>query len=81
MINTFTASNGLITARTDGINTSIKKLNDNISKMQDRLTIKQKYYENQFSKLDSIMSQMNSTSTSLTQQLNSLPNSNTNKNK
>jgi flagellar hook-associated protein 2 len=81
MINTFTASNGLITARTDGINTSIKKLNDNISKMQDRLSTKQKYYENQFSKLDSIMSQMNSTSTSLTQQLNSLPNSNTNKNK
>ena len=81
ILNTFTSTNGLITARTEGINTSIKKLNDDITKMQDRLTIKQKYYENQFSKLDSIMSQMNSTSTSLTQQLNSLPNSNTNKNK
>jgi flagellar hook-associated protein 2 len=81
MINTFTASNGLITARTEGINTSIKKLSDDITKMQDRLSTKQKYYENQFSKLDSIMSQLNSTSTSLTQQLNSLPNSNTNKNK
>jgi flagellar hook-associated protein 2 len=80
-INTFTAANGLISARTDGINTSIKKLDDNITKMQDRLTNLQKHYENQFSKLDTIMSQLNSTSTSLTQQLNSLPNSNNNKNK
>ena len=80
-LNTYTTSNGLITARTDGINTSIKKLNDDISKMQDRLTKLQKYYENQFSKLDSIMSNLTTTSTSLTQQLNSLPNSNTNNSK
>lgn len=76
VISGFTATNGLISARTDGINSSIKKLDDNISKMQDRLTNLQKHYETQFSQLDSIMSQLNSTSTSLTQQLNSLPNSN-----
>jgi flagellar hook-associated protein 2 len=77
-LNTYTTTNGLITARTDGINTSMKKIDDDITKMQDRLSKLQKYYQNQFSKLDSIMSDLNTTSTSLTQQLNSLPNSNNN---
>lgn len=80
-LSTYTTTNGLITARTDGITTSIKKLDDDISRMQDRLTKLQKYYQNQFSKLDSIMSNLNTTSTSLTQQLNSLPNSNNSNNK
>lgn len=81
MITSFTASTGLINSRTDGINASIKKLDTDISKMQDKLTKLQKYYEQKFSSLDTIMSNLNNTSNSLTQQLAALPNSNTNSKK
>ncbi len=76
LIDSFTASNGLITTRTDGINASIKKLGDDITRTQDRLTVLQKRYEAQFNSLDTIMSKMTSTSSYLTQQLTSLSKSN-----
>jgi len=78
-ISAFTASSGVITSRTEGINASLKKLDTNITNMQEKLTKLQKYYEQKFSSLDNIMSQLNNTSTSLTQQLAALPNSNNNK--
>ena len=68
------SSGGILTTRTDGINTSIKKLNDNITKMNDKLTKMQTYYENQFSSLDTTMSQLNGKSSSLAAQLTALEN-------
>ena len=68
----FVGDNGLILARTDGITGSMKKLDDDILRMQDRLTTLQKHYQTQFSALDTTMTKMNSTTSFLTQQLTAL---------
>ena len=68
----FVGDNGLILARTDGITGSMKKLDDDILRMQDRLTTLQKNYQTQFSALDTTMTKMNSTTSFLTQQLTAL---------
>ena len=68
----FVGDNGLILARTDGITGSMKKLDNDILRMQDRLTTLQKHYQTQFSALDTIMTKMNSTTSFLTQQLTAL---------
>ncbi|MDD5297980.1 MAG: flagellar filament capping protein FliD [Rhodocyclaceae bacterium] len=75
-VNTAVASmlntGGLLAGRTAGINSSITA----ISKQSDALTLRlaaiQKNYLAQFTKLDSLISSMNSTSTYLTQQLASI---------
>lgn len=72
LANGFIGDNGLITARTDGINSSIKKLGDDILRMQDRLSTLQKHYQTEFTALDTTMSKMNSTTNYLTQQLSAL---------
>jgi flagellar hook-associated protein 2 len=68
----FVGDNGLILARTDGITGSMKKLDNDILRMQDRLTTLQKHYQTQFSALDTTMTKMNSTTSFLTQQLTAL---------
>lgn len=65
----FLGENGLITSRTDGINSSLKKLDSDKLRIQDRLGKLQKQYQDQFTKLDVTMSSMNSTASTLTQQL------------
>lgn len=66
------ADNGLFSTRTTGINQAVKKLDDNKTKVQARLSTLQKTYTDQFTKLDTLMSKMNSTSSYLTQQLTAL---------
>jgi flagellar hook-associated protein 2 len=72
LANGFIGDNGLITTRTDGINSSIKKVGDDILRMQDRLSKLQKHYQTEFTALDTTMSKMNSTTNYLTQQLSAL---------
>lgn len=68
------ASGGAITARTDGINASIKILDKRIETLKTRMSAIETRYRAQFTALDKTISSMNSTSAYLTQQLASLAN-------
>ena len=76
LISNFLDDNGLIAARTTGINSTIKKVDSKITTMQDRLSRLQKQYTQQFNSLDITMSKMNSTTSYLTQQLSALAKNN-----
>lgn len=69
LASTFLGENGLITSRTEGINSSLKKIDSDKIRLQDRLSKLQKQYQDQYTKLDVTMSSMNSTANTLTQQL------------
>lgn len=62
-------SQGIIKSRTDGINTSIKNLQDRADAMNLRLAAIEKRYRTQFAAMDQLVSRMNQTSTYLSQQL------------
>ena len=70
----FLDDEGMLSARTDGINSALKKLDSDKLRLEARLSVVQKQYEKQFSTLDTTMSKMNSTASYLTQQLASLAN-------
>jgi len=72
-LNTWTQSvlspgNGLIPNATKNINTSITTYTDQINQMQARNTVLQAQYLQQYTNLNMLLSNMNSTSTYLTQQ-------------
>jgi len=60
---------GLISLRTDSLNTSIQGYNDQISRLEERMTILQKQYTTTYSNLNMLLSSMNSTSAYLAKQL------------
>lgn len=62
---------GLIDARTAALNTSVKGYNDQVSKLESRMTILQQQYTKTYSNLNMLLSNMNATSTYLTQQFSS----------
>lgn len=62
---------GLIDARTTSLNTSIKEYNDRISKLEARMTVLKKQYTTTYTNLNTMLSNMNSTSAYLTQQFSS----------
>jgi flagellar hook-associated protein 2 len=59
---------GLIDTRTQSLNSSIKGYNDQISKLEVRMTTLQKQYTTTYSQLNVLLSNMNSTSAYLTSQ-------------
>ncbi|HEU0277031.1 MAG TPA: flagellar filament capping protein FliD [Rhodanobacteraceae bacterium] len=63
---------GLISGATDGLNASIKSLQQQYSAMQDRISATMANYKQQFSQLDGLIAQMNSTSSYLTQQFDAM---------
>lgn len=65
----FLGTDGLLTARTDGINSSIARLNKQQEAMQNRLADIEKRYRAQFTALDKTISSLQQTSTFLTQQI------------
>jgi flagellar hook-associated protein 2 len=69
LINSFLASDGTLTAHTNGVNASITSLQKQESDMNTRLAAKETALRAQFTALDSQISSMNSTSTYLTQEL------------
>jgi flagellar hook-associated protein 2 len=69
---TMLSSKGVIQTRTDGINSTLKRLSDQEATIQDRLTQTEARYRAQFNALDTSMAKMKSTSNYLTQQLASL---------
>lgn len=63
---------GVISNATDSINRTIKDLQKQYDATSDRIDMKMENYRKQFAQLDVMMSQMNSISTYLTQQLSML---------
>lgn len=74
-LKTLLDNDGSLKARTNGIDSSIKSLDQRQQQLEARLVQIEKRYRAQFTALDSMLSSMNSTSTFLTQQLASLPGS------
>ncbi|MGO4477274.1 flagellar filament capping protein FliD [Massilia sp. 2TAF26] len=68
-------SKGVIQTRTDGINDTLKRMSDQESTIQDRLTQTEARYRKQFNALDTAMANMKSTSNYLATQLASLSSS------
>lgn len=63
------STKGMLSNRTDGINSSIKDIGKRRTEMETRLMAVEKRYRAQFVALDTMLSSMNQTSTYLTQQL------------
>lgn len=70
-LDTALASDGAITARTDGIQSAMKRLADQQARMEARMSAIETRYRAQFSALDTLLSRMNSTNAFLTSQLSS----------
>ncbi|MFA7282716.1 MAG: flagellar filament capping protein FliD, partial [Sterolibacterium sp.] len=73
-----TGSSGSLASKTDGVNLSLKLLNAQRNKLNDRLVITEQRYRNQYAALDALLGSMKTTSEALTQQLAGLPNSSSN---
>ena len=67
------ASNGLITSRTAGLNTSLTSVKDSEIQLQGRLDMIQQNYMTQFTALNDMLGSLQTTSNYLTQQLANLP--------
>jgi flagellar hook-associated protein 2 len=63
---------GILTSRTDGLNKNIKSNDDNIAKMELRITAVEARYRAQFSAMDSTIAGLTSTGNFLTSQLSRL---------
>lgn len=71
--NTTLGTEGIISSRTKGIDSSIKDIGTRRTEMERRLVAIEQRYRAQFVALDKMLSSMNQTSTYLTQQLSKLP--------
>ena len=74
LVDKVTGTGGALKVATDGMNQSLKDLDEQYDAMQARVDAKVEYYRAQFTQLDLLVSQMNSTSSYLTQQFASLSN-------
>ncbi|MFC7776983.1 flagellar filament capping protein FliD [Pantoea sp. GCM10028869] len=71
MLSTSVGKEGIIKTATDGFNTQIDELADRYTKMQATIEATMARYKTQFTQLDTLMSQLNATSSYLTQQFSS----------
>jgi flagellar hook-associated protein 2 len=69
----FISSSGVLAARTDGLSRSIDTIEGRRRQMEQRLSEIEERYRQQFTSLDKLVSQLNSTSAFLNQQLARLP--------
>ncbi len=72
----YLGSDGLLTARTEGLDASIAALDVQRTRLDERTSALESRLLREFQALDSLLSQLNSTSAFLTQQLANLPNLN-----
>lgn len=72
VVSQMTGAGGLISGATNGLNASIKSLQQQYSAMQDRISATMANYKQQFSQLDGMIAQMNRTSSYLTQQFDAM---------
>jgi len=66
------STDGLLNAKQEGLQSSIKDIDDQISSINDRLTQKEDTLRKQFNALETLLSNFQATSGALTQQLQSL---------
>ncbi len=66
-------SGGIIQARTDGLSESRDQIDDDIERIEDRVVLTEARLRRQYTALDALVSQLNATSSFLTQQLANLP--------
>ena len=69
----FLESDGILDARTQGLESQIESLNEDRVSLNERLASLETRLLRQFNALDSLLAQLNSTSNFLTQQLSNLP--------
>lgn len=72
VITNLLSTTGILSSRTEGINTSITRLDKQAESISIRLTAIEKRYRAQFTRLDTLMASMSTTSTFLTQQIASI---------
>ncbi len=73
VINSYLDSDGIISNRTEGLNTEKTSIDEDIERLELRLESTEARLRARFASLDSLVSQLNSTSSFLTQQLANLP--------
>ena len=73
LIESYTDSDGIISNRTEGLNTEKTSIDDDIERLELRLESTEARLRARFASLDTLVSQLNSTSSFLTQQLANLP--------
>ena len=73
LINRFVQAEGLIDVRQDGLNSRIDVAEQRIADMEYRLELREQRLRDQFTLLDTLMGELQSTSTFLSQQLAALP--------
>lgn len=73
LVDNLIGSSGVLSSRTDGINQSIKDIGNRRDTLNRRLLDVEARYRKQFTALDTLISNMNQTSTYLSQQLANLP--------
>ena len=73
VIKGYTDSDGIISTRTEGLNTERSRLDDDIERYELRLESVEARLRARFGALDGLLSRLNSTSSFLTQQLANLP--------
>jgi flagellar hook-associated protein 2 len=76
MATAFTEADGLIDNRVNGIETSISSIDDQRERLEQQLTVTEARLRAQFTALDTLMASLSTTSSYLTQQLESLSNLN-----
>lgn len=72
IITNLLGTDGILASRTDGINSSITRLDKQAASIAVRLTAIEARYRAQFTRLDTLLSSMSTTSTFLTQQIASI---------
>ncbi|MEZ5529430.1 MAG: flagellar filament capping protein FliD [Porticoccaceae bacterium] len=75
LVNSFLDTDGLLDSRIDGIQSRIDDINDDRERLDRRMESLEARYRAQFNALDTLLSQLQSTSDFLSQQLSSLPGS------
>jgi flagellar hook-associated protein 2 len=73
LLDGYLASNSVIDARTEGLNNRINDINDQRDRLARRIAIIQQRYTAQFTAMDTLLGQLQSTSNYLSQQLAALP--------
>ena len=72
VITNLLSDDGILASRTDGINSSIKRLDKQTSLLEVRMTSVEARYRAQFTKLDTLLSSMSTTSSFLSQQISAI---------
>jgi flagellar hook-associated protein 2 len=73
LLDGYLASDSVIDARTEGLNNRINDINDQRDRLELRIAMIQQRYTLQFTAMDTLLGQLQSTSTYLTSQLAALP--------